>query len=379
MLGSLAKHEHSMGCRQALVGGRYALVDLRRRRFAPDFYVQLLWRQLMSPKVLRVVRVALASPLASSTVPTAPAAAVAASAAAVAPVEATAAGSAPAAAAPAAAAPAAATAASGGGRWAERLGPHLRAYAHCARASASLPGLNVHGGVTVLLINLHPNVSFSAEVDNLPALEDAAEAASTPRLEFILTSAAAPPPSPPVAASASASASASSSSVLPPTTEAAASDAAGNASSAAAAATANSANSAAAAAAAAGDGIGVEQLERLLSSPDVLLNGHQLEPDASGALPRLRSTRVKGPHVRVAPLSVGFYVFPEAGVKSCMTEKQEKVTNKLKRAKRKHGAKPDEKKKSSGGGVGGGGGSDGGGKAADCDGDPEYCRNYYQK
>ena len=32
MLGSLAKHEHSMGCRQALVGGRYALVHIKRRR-----------------------------------------------------------------------------------------------------------------------------------------------------------------------------------------------------------------------------------------------------------------------------------------------------------------------------------------------------------
>ena len=45
-----------MGCRQALVGGRYALVDLTagRRGLAPDFYLLLLWRQLMSPKVLRV-------------------------------------------------------------------------------------------------------------------------------------------------------------------------------------------------------------------------------------------------------------------------------------------------------------------------------------
>ena len=40
-----------MGCRQALVGGRYALVELQRRTLAPDFFVLLLWRQLMSPKV----------------------------------------------------------------------------------------------------------------------------------------------------------------------------------------------------------------------------------------------------------------------------------------------------------------------------------------
>ena len=53
LLGSLAKHEHAMGCRQALVGGRYALVELagERRGLAPDFYLLMLWRQLMSPKV----------------------------------------------------------------------------------------------------------------------------------------------------------------------------------------------------------------------------------------------------------------------------------------------------------------------------------------
>ena len=47
-----------MGCRQALVGGRYALVELagERRGLAPDFYLLMLWRQLMSPKVLRVVK-----------------------------------------------------------------------------------------------------------------------------------------------------------------------------------------------------------------------------------------------------------------------------------------------------------------------------------
>ena len=228
----------------------------------------------------------------------------------------------------------------------------------------------VAGGVTILMLNLHPNVTFHVEVENLPAMDDPAEAASTPRLEFKLTSAAAPPPPPPPP-SADAS---------PPPPPPSASDA-----------TTRNASAAAAAANGAGDGedgIGAQQLEQLLSSTSVLLNGRPLEPDASGGLPRLRSTRLKGPRVAVPPLSVGFYVFPEAGAKGCMTEKQEKVTNKLKRAKRKHGAKPDEKKKaasssssssSSAAAAGNEGGGGGGGAAPDCDGDPEYCRNYYQK
>ena len=56
--------------------------------------------------------------------------------------------------------------------WAERLAPHLRSYASCARASTSLPGLNVMGGVSVLLINTHPSTSFHVALDNLPVLDE---------------------------------------------------------------------------------------------------------------------------------------------------------------------------------------------------------------
>jgi len=240
----------------------------------------------------------------------------------------------------------------------------------------------VAGGVTILMLNLHPNVTFHVEVENLPAMDDPAEAASTPRLEFKLTSAAAPPPPPPPADASPPPPPPSAS--PPPPSPSASTDASGattrNASATAAAANGDGDNGE--------DGIGAQQLEQLLSSTSVLLNGRPLEPDASGGLPRLRSTRLKGPRVAVPPLSVGFYVFPEAGAKGCMTEKQEKVTNKLKRAKRKHGAKPDEKKKaasssssssSSAAAAGNEGGGGGGGAAPDCDGDPEYCRNYYQK
>ena len=42
-----------MGCRQSLIGGRYALFDVATRSLSPDYYSTLLWRRLMSPKVLR--------------------------------------------------------------------------------------------------------------------------------------------------------------------------------------------------------------------------------------------------------------------------------------------------------------------------------------
>ena len=109
-----------MGCRQALVGGRYALVELsgERRRLAPDFYLLLLWRQLMSPKVLRVVK----APSGSSGGPSQSGA------------------SAPADPEPARFHGAASWAASWTASWTERLAPHLRSYASCARSSVSLPG-----------------------------------------------------------------------------------------------------------------------------------------------------------------------------------------------------------------------------------------------
>lgn len=51
LLGALARHGHAFGCRQAILGGHYALVRTRDRDFAPDLYSMVLWRRLMSPKV----------------------------------------------------------------------------------------------------------------------------------------------------------------------------------------------------------------------------------------------------------------------------------------------------------------------------------------
>ena len=74
-------------------------------------------------------------------------------------------------------------------------------------------------------------------------------------------------------------------------------------------------------------GGGVEREERearevLLRSTSVRLNGLLLAVDSEGALPRLRPVRTRGAAIVARPLSVSFYVFPEAGVKGCMTEKQ---------------------------------------------------------
>jgi hypothetical protein len=286
-----------MGCRQALVGGRYALVELSTRQLAPDFYVQLLWRQLMSPKVLRVVK--------------------------------------------AAAGPAA-----------DRLAPHLRAYGSCARTSTALPGLNLLGGVSLLLINTHPNTTFFADVDNLPVLEDPAEATNTQRLEFVLTSAAQP---------------------LRDRGERGGGGAGGGGERTGQEADGGGGGGGgggteAAAAAAADEGGGVDS-ETLLKATKVRLNGALLEPDASGGLPRLRSVRPRGATIVVPPLSVSYHVFPEAGVKGCMTEKQEKTTSKLKKAKGKMKPKASSSELKPVGGAAGGG----------CDGDAEFCRNQRRK
>lgn len=124
-----------------------------------------------------------------------------------------------------------------------------------------------------------------------------------------------------------------------------------------------------------GAGGGVES-ELLLRSTRVRLNGALLETDASGALPRLRSVRTRGPLIVARPLSVAFHVFPEAGVVACMTEKQEQKEKKERRfskmkrsgrGKRKKAAeaKAGHNKSVSAGAAG----------AADCTGDPEWCRN----
>jgi hypothetical protein len=51
LLGALARHGHAFGCRQAILGGHYALLRARERDFAPDLYSMVLWRRLMSPMV----------------------------------------------------------------------------------------------------------------------------------------------------------------------------------------------------------------------------------------------------------------------------------------------------------------------------------------
>lgn len=129
LLGSL-KHSHSFGCRQSLVGGRYALLDLSRRQPAADFYSTLLWRMLMSPKALRITRLSSrlrhnATPAAEHNTTAKP--------------------------------PAGATVAN-----------QLRAFAHCARSTDGW--LNQRGGVTVLLLNPTRDMSFDVEV-LLPAEE----------------------------------------------------------------------------------------------------------------------------------------------------------------------------------------------------------------
>ena len=48
LLGAAARSMHSLVCRQALVGGHYGLLDLRRRQPSPDFYVLLLYRRLLA-------------------------------------------------------------------------------------------------------------------------------------------------------------------------------------------------------------------------------------------------------------------------------------------------------------------------------------------
>ena len=48
LLGAAARSMHGLVCRQALVGGHYGLLDLRRRQPSPDFYVLLLYRRLLA-------------------------------------------------------------------------------------------------------------------------------------------------------------------------------------------------------------------------------------------------------------------------------------------------------------------------------------------
>lgn len=168
LLGALARHGHAFGCRQAILGGHYALLDLRRRQPAPDFYSLLLWRRLMSPKSLRVVKLKRVLRAASGL-----------------------------AAAPllnisSAEPDGAEEEESGGNHRAGITAPLLRAYAHCARSSPGhaahaasgddSPTLNAWGGVAVLLLNLAPSITHGVGLAGLARTD-----APPPRLDFLLT------------------------------------------------------------------------------------------------------------------------------------------------------------------------------------------------
>lgn len=149
LLGALSKHGHAFACRQSLVGGRYALLDLRSGQPSPDFYSTWLWRTLMSPKALRVVR--WSTRLRNASVP------------------------------------ARAPNASAGPRRAPPppppapdATPLLRAYAHCARSSTPL--LNERGGVSVLMLNLGEDAA-SITVE----LPGADEEGGLARIDYVLT------------------------------------------------------------------------------------------------------------------------------------------------------------------------------------------------
>jgi len=219
LLGSLSKHGHSFACRQSILGGRYALLDLQAGQPAPDFYSTLLWRTLMSPKALRIVRASSWAHANSTGGGDDASAFVNASAL------------------QENSSHAASHAAAGGP-------PHLRAYAHCARSKDGL--LNQRGGVTVLLINTASDVEVTAQID-MPA----DDLGSTPRFDYLLTA----------------------SNGLP-------------------------------------------------SSKLVALNGRTLLAQPNGSLPRLEGLRARGSSVLIPPLSFGFFVWPEANVKPCFTERQ---------------------------------------------------------
>ena len=43
----VGRFSHDFVCRQSLVGGHYALVDLARRQLSPDFWATLLFRRFV--------------------------------------------------------------------------------------------------------------------------------------------------------------------------------------------------------------------------------------------------------------------------------------------------------------------------------------------
>ena len=58
------------------------------------------------------------------------------------------------------------------------------------------------------------------------------------------------------------------------------------------------------------------------TSKQVQLNGRTLMASANGTLPQLDGLRAHGQSVKMPPLSFGFFVWPEANVKACYTERQ---------------------------------------------------------
>ena len=55
----------------------------------------------------------------------------------------------------------------------------------------------------------------------------------------------------------------------------------------------------------------------------VHLNGHPLRAAEDGTLPELEGEPHAGTRVRLAPLSFGFFVFPEANNAVCLTPEQQ--------------------------------------------------------
>ena len=170
LLGGLGRSAHDFACRQTLVGGRYALVDLARRQPNPDFWATLLYRRLFSPKALRAVRLAPRGGAAGANASTAKAAS---------------------------------------GNW-------LRSYAACARAgkdsssssssSSTRDGtvsdgrygddtLNVNGGAVILLANFASETTSVTTID-LGGLREACEhrvcedpdGVQIARIDYLLTS-----------------------------------------------------------------------------------------------------------------------------------------------------------------------------------------------
>ena len=59
-----------------------------------------------------------------------------------------------------------------------------------------------------------------------------------------------------------------------------------------------------------------------VASRTVDLNGKTLKMGADGRVPNLVGKKAHGREISVRPLSYGFYIFPEAANRECMTGKQ---------------------------------------------------------